>query len=136
MSDIEDFLRRAAQRRVQAKRPEIEIMELVDAEIVEAEPVDVAAHVATYLDSSDFSSRASQLGERVGLADDVMDAHLHAKFDNRLGSMGLQPLELEVVEERSGDGLTMEYLELLRSPKHLRQAIILSEILQRPRDRW
>jgi hypothetical protein len=140
MSDIEAFLRRAAERRGQVKRPPIEIMELVEAEIVDAEPVGVGSHVASHLDTSGFTERASHLGERAGLADDDMDAHLHAKFDHRLGSLGLQPSQVELVEAQTsvdtGSDRASDLLQLFRSPRHLQQAIILSEILQRPTDRW
>lgn len=140
MSDIDAFLRRAAERRGQVKRPPIEIMELVDAEIVDAEAVDVASHVASHLDNSEFAQRAAHMGEQPGLADDTMVAHMHAKFDHRLGSLGLQPSQVELLGEESlvdsGGDQASDLLQLFRSPQHLQQAIILSEILQRPTDRW
>ena len=144
-NDIEAFLRRAAQRRVGRKPPDIEILE---PEILEPEQplvadtvsaIDaVASHVAQRMDTDEFDKRASHLGQRVGLADDAMEAHLHEKFDHRLGRLA----------DTSGAGATKgatkgataidaaKVAQLLRTPNGLKQAIILSELLNRPEHRW
>ncbi len=133
MSDIDDFLRRAAERRTRQKRPAIEILEPIDAEIVEAEAVDLSNHVSTYLDSSKFAQRASQLGHRLGLPQDTSQSRLDSKFDHELGTLR-RPEEAAKIAEATPSPAGL--LDLLRSPETLRQAIVLSEILQPPHHRW
>ena len=133
MSDIDDFLRRAAERRARGKRPAIEILEPIEAEIVEAEPVDLSSHVSSYLDSSKFAQRASVLGHRLGLPEDTSESRLHSKFDHELGSLRRPDVPAEPAKATPTAG---GLLDLLRSPESLRQAIVLSEILQPPRHRW
>lgn len=161
MSDIDDFLRRAAQRRKSGqpqqpqkpatqrpvKKPVIEILEpvhvepLIDAEVIDAEPVsgdDVGQHVAQHLDTSSFSDRASHMAEEVGHADDKLESRLHSTFDHQVGrlSHGDQVSAVspenpeEVTRDRSATGI--EVLGLLQNPKTLRDAVILAEIFKRP----
>jgi hypothetical protein len=149
-NEIEEFLRRAAQRRAARQPPpDIEILDTpVDVEIVEAEPVvaeDVATHVAKHLNTREFSERTSHLGEHVGMADDDMDAHLHQKFDHKLGRLGgalksqVSDSDASAYEQPqaapASSGAT-EIAKLLRTPQNVRNAIVLSEILTRPEHRW
>lgn len=111
--DIEDFIRRAAERRKQqqqgqpaqrkpAERPAAPVpaqprvplaaplkpAPVVEAEIVSAEVVEhVSSHVATHLSTTQFDQRAAQLGEETALADDRLEARLHQKFDHQLGRL-------------------------------------------------
>jgi hypothetical protein len=111
-------------------------------EIVEAEPAeerDVASHVSDYINTSDFAERAALLGERVGLADDAMEAHLHEKFDHQLGQLARDESPPETQADRSGepraggaDISATGISQMLGSIQNLRQAIALAEILKRP----
>lgn len=136
MSDIDDFLRRAAQQRARGQRPAIEIVEPIEpieAEIIDAEPADVSAHVKSYMDTGKFDRRADQMDRRAGLADDRREARIHAKFDHEIGTLRQSDATLELVDEPVSD---VSLLDVLRSPASIRQAIIMSEILQPPRDLW
>lgn len=161
-NEIEEFLRRAAVRRQQQAQqrqprppqamppmrptqlppPEIQILE---PEIIEAQPArteGVAAHVAHHLDTREYSERASHLGEQVGLADDNLDEHLRQVFDHNVSRLGgaledtskaaRQPAKPSAEQDSGG----FDIAALLANPQNIRNAIILSEILNRPDDRW
>jgi hypothetical protein len=117
-----------------AQPPPIEYLDAETAEIIEAEPVGaheaVADHVTQHLDTSDITSRTSLLGATVGMADDKLEARIHGKFDHDLSKIDERPtVAAEPVKPTAS-----EIAELLRSPKSIRQAVILSEILNRPYD--
>ena len=123
---------RPQQNRPPARQPPIEYL---DAEIVEAEPVreGVAEHVKHHLDTDDVTSRASQLGVAAGQADDRLEAHIHDKFDHDLSKIDDRlGTDDEVGGLSAGKPVASELAEMLRSPKSIRQAVILSEILNRP----
>jgi len=109
--DIEDFLRRAAQRRAPqpqappARRapqppPDVQILgddDVIDADIVDAYPVedpgiltgqDVGQHVSQHINTADFGERISHLGEVIDNADERMEAHMHDYFEHALGDLG------------------------------------------------
>jgi hypothetical protein len=157
-NDIEEFLRRAAARRQQRqgqvpqqplhaqRAPEIQILSpAAEAEVVEAMPVEesVAQHVSQYLATDEFRQRAAQLGEEVGQADDQLKAHLSQTFEHKVGDLGASttPVQMAPVESVGSDAPMVqrtaarragEIAAMFRSPKSLRQAIILSEIMRRP----
>ena len=158
MSDeIEAFLRRAAARRQQRQGgqqqrpaappprtlvPEIQIIEpAAEAEIVEAQPVRERTVGGQHLDTGDFAERASHMGERVGQADDKMEAHLQQVFDHKVGRLAssrksdLQPQPATTATPTPGTA-SSDIAAMLRSPQSIRQAIILSEILAPPESRW
>lgn len=180
-NEVEEFLRRAAQRRAQveaqlraqaearsrgAAQPPPQRNEppkrltpatqsvsqqqgAVQAEIVElAGSGDrVAASVAEHMrHSQDIAAHVELLGDRVEVADDEMDAHLHQVFDHSVGRLrkttegtpsaekSASPSEAAVVirDASPAHGIA----ELLRSLQSVRNAFILSEVLNRPADRW
>jgi hypothetical protein len=114
--------------------------ELVDAEVIEAEPVreTLEQHVARTVDTSDVTAQASHLGATVGRADDDLEARLHQTFDHSVST--LDPYdEARVAENQAAvDAASAvgEIAELLRTPKSVRHAVVLSEILKRPVHRW
>jgi hypothetical protein len=88
--------------------------------------------VGTRVDTAEFEQRAEHLGEEVGLADEHMEAHITQKFDHQVGSM-------ETGESaQAGAGSSESTIDaadlaaLLRNPKTLRHAVLLSEILNPP----
>ena len=110
-------------------------IEYLDAEVVEAEPVHegIAEHVSHHLDTKDVTSRASQLGAAVGQADDKLEARIHDKFDHDLSKIDDLPTDAEEAgKPPGGKPVASEIAEMLRDPKSIRQAVILSEILNRP----
>ena len=174
MSDeIDDFIRRAAERRRQqgqgqgqrrAARPQqgqgqgqgkpsqrsrATRPNVVDAEVVSAEVVDdVARQLGRPLDSQGFDQRAAQLGEETAQADDRLEARLHQTFDHQLGRLQQTSTAAPQATARSatdvaasvttaaGNEMLAFLVGALRSPQQVRQAIILSDILQRPEHRW
>lgn len=156
--DIEDFLRRAAQRREQKSAPQpqrqqqpqrpqrlvepevIEEVEIVEPQILRGETV--AEHVSEHIGSSGFDERLSHLGEDVDRSDDRMEAHLHEVFEHNLGQLGTRT---SVAAESTLDDdspvpepeeSAFDILGMLSEPDSIQKAIILSEVLNRPEDRW
>lgn len=155
--DLEAFLRQAAQRRAQraasAPRPAAPGPPMpprapqtppppksAPAPPAPSTPVtaDVASppeptRLGTRVNTAEFEQRAEHLGVEVGLADEHMEAHLAQKFDHQVGSQGLS----------ASTGATSSPVEfafdaealaaMLANPTALRHAILLSEILARPR---
>lgn len=152
MSDeIVEFLRRAAQRQKPPHEPIVDADVVEDAEILEADVVpgeDVAQHVARRLDTSNIGQRATQLGVNVDQSDDIMEAHLHQVFEHQLGDLGARTSRAAVSILDDDDRQStrppstpapttaIAISEMLRSPQDLRNAIVLSEILRRPDERW
>jgi hypothetical protein len=123
-------------------------LEVQDAEVIEAEEVsgdDVADYVTRHLDSSKFSQRASRLGSDIKSSDEDIEAHLHQTFEHRLGQLGASTTKAEdsVLDEEENAARTaaaaitrISLGAMLRSPQSLRNAIILSEVLNPPHHRW
>jgi len=156
--EIGDFLRRAMKRggAEQARprprpveRPPLaqlaEPQQPLEAEVVRDAPLGsgVKKHVGQYLDSGEFQRRTSQLGDEVAQADEHVEKHLHEVFDHQLGQVANIPGE-SALPSRAGP-LTPERLPptaaaglpvLLSNAENIRQAIIITEILQRPEHRW
>lgn len=132
---------RPPQRPVHQPPPDIQI---VEPEVIEAETVheSVANQVQQYFGSANLIS-----GDEVDQADEQMETHLHQVFDHRVGqlrdtSVGVkEPAEPQLdrsapgAEKGKAKGKGANFIaEMLRSPKSLRQAIVVSEILRRPSD--
>jgi hypothetical protein len=132
-------------------RPTLARPLVVEAEILEdEEPVslrparsNVAQHVAQHLDTGDFAERAERLGDATEQADERMEQHLHQAFDHRLGSIGASTESImaavtpEIDDEMKGRVVSHHpILSLLRQPQSVRNAIVLSELLQRPEQNW
>ncbi len=95
----------------------------------------VSEHVQSHIDTSDLAEHARHLGEEVGLADDKLDARLHHKFDHTVSSLrpkGTAHDETTAISERGFSPLAADLLDMLRSPKSIRQAILISEVFKRP----
>ncbi len=148
--DMEEFLRRAAERRRRQaeqkpappapqprRQPEIRYVEpQADAVVLPGE--DVAEHVARHMDTSDYADRASLMAAEVGMADDHMEAHVHQVFDHDLGQLEAKDRDRETqgAHQRpsppaTGD-IAASLIQMLRTPATVRQAIVLREILDRP----
>lgn len=124
--------------------------EVMEAEVIEDDAVsgdDVARLVEQHLDNRGFVERASHLAESVRGSDDVIEAHLHETFEHRLGQLGESTSRAEdstLDDEDSAAKVTVTaaslsgeaVAKLLRSPRELRTAILLREILDRPQHLW
>lgn len=159
--DIEEFLRRAAQRRAQQQQPKPPAappqgprpkpapprpVEILEAQIIEPDVLQgssVEAHVKEHIRAGVFDEHISHLGEEVDRSDDRMEAHLHEYFEHDLGALGARTsaagdssLDDDSPGQQSQPMKPANFLELLQNPASIRQAIILNEILARPSDRW
>lgn len=127
-------------RRRPPKRQREPVVELIlDTE--EAEPVPPTPKPARqrvelrHLPESQLAEQAAQLGGKVALSDDRLEARLHEKFDHRLGKLAQKsatPPEEESSEEQETGAARIK--ALLARPGGVREAVVLSEILRRPAD--
>jgi hypothetical protein len=108
----------------------------------------VTEHVQKYLDAGEFSRRTSRLGDEVAQTDREIDEHLHQVFDHTVSRLSNVPGEAAAppvavappgMVETSPDELATSAENLLAvfsDPDLLCQAVVLSEILHRPEERW
>jgi hypothetical protein len=152
LREFEQLLREIAEQQAgqqAAPRPvprpvvrEAEIIEEVEPEVVEAEPVrpreTVAEHVSHYLDSQEMAQRAAALGAEVRSATSDLEARLHETFDHEVGKVvGAEAQASSQAPTPPGVVPTAgEIAHMLRSPASIRQAVVLSEILNRPQHLW
>ncbi len=127
-------------------------VQILDAEIIEEVEIveprvlrgsSVAEHVKGHIREGVFDERLSHLGEEVDRSDDRMEAHLHDVFEHQLGALGARTaraadssLDDDSPGQKRKPARPPNYLALLQNPATIRDAIILSEILARPTDRW
>jgi hypothetical protein len=154
-SEIEEFMRRAAERRGrQSQRaeapPRKPVEKPVVAEVVKDAPIGsaVVEHVQEYLNTGEFAQRSNKLGGEVTQEVAQLDERLHNVFDHQLSSLASQPGESSVATTAQGSPLPEDQVAgmlpvtaagitaLLSDPENIRQAIILNEILRRPEERW
>ncbi|MCA9122077.1 MAG: hypothetical protein H6822_12395 [Planctomycetaceae bacterium] len=119
----------------------IDDIEIIEPDVLHGSSVE--AHVKEHIRTNVFGERVSHLGEDVDRSDDRMEKHLHEYFEHELGALGARTstaedssLDDDSPGQRPKPQKPTNYLELLRNPASVRQAIILSEILTRPSDRW
>lgn len=108
----------------------------------------VAEHVQTYLGPSHMGEVGSKdLGQAVAKSEDRMEAHLREVFGHQVGTLASTPGEAAreptpVEPSTLADRITAEapspatLAAILAEPAGMRQAILLSEILNRPEHRW
>lgn len=82
-----------------------------------------------------IGQRADALGDEVAQADERMEAHLHSRFDHKLGTLVPEASVISKQVSQANDA-TKEFRELLTRPGGMRQVIIANEILRRPEERW
>jgi hypothetical protein len=159
--EIEAFMRRAAERHAaKGQRATVVQASPAPAKPVKAEPVraqavvekpvggQVSAHVQKYLDKQEFTRREKELGKEVVEADRQIDQHMQQVFDHRVSKLEAVPGEAAAAPVAYAppdlvgaaadipDTFATGLLELITNPDSLRQAIVLSEILHRPEERW
>lgn len=179
--DIEEFLRKAAERRQQksgggkspdsrrpAARPQSPSPqprrlqpEVVEAEVVRAQPMNpraksqkpkparvkpapkrnlreesVAEHVRNHIDTSSIATHAEQLGDRIANVHDQVDASIHQRLDHDLTAIDDTPSVTDSLSaaamEDTGASMAEQLRKMLKNPKTVGHAILLSEVLRRP----
>ena len=138
--NIEDFLRRAISQKLGKRVEDVEI--LPDGQgpaparsAMKLGNEGVAEHVSHHLDTSQ-DDRASHLAEDINQADERLEEHIHDAFDHTVGALGHD-------EEGDSQGTgqvkksaRQSLLQMLRSKSALRNAILISEVFERPEHRW
>ncbi len=99
----------------------------------------VAEHVAERVSSraENLARQTSKLGQRIVAEDEQFDVQLKSKFDHKLGTLASS--ESAASAESAAPGVpspAAELAALLANPAGIRQAVLISEILRRPTDRW
>ncbi len=155
-AEIEQFLRRANQRRAEKARregaprsaqpvpPPQEVP--TDVEPIEHRDFDaVASSVLQHLGSGAFEQRAEHMADDVKRSEAELSQHLKRAFDNRMGSLVASDLAdpnlpapdvkpPPAAEVRAATAKAVA--GMLVNQQNIRQAVILKEILERPVDRW
>jgi hypothetical protein len=169
--EVEEFLRRAAQRRAQveaqargagqgksppkpppnrrlAQQAEpLIILQPVEAQVVDAgrgQSVDRIAAEVNQLsrEATAIGAHSARLGSEVDRADDALDNHLNSVFNHKVGSLQSTPIVNATGAAASpslqqvATATQTNILRMLRTPGGMRDAIIISEVLRRPVERW
>ncbi len=156
MDEIEEFLRRAAQRRREQPAPppqpeppqrgfDVEPLyepEVMEAEIVEPDPYESSVR-DRHLPASNFAERTSHLAEEIEHTDERTESHLHDAFDHKVGALddsdqaltgGIEHLEefsYDEPGERYENKFAIELIQMFNDPKQIAKAFVLKEILDR-----
>lgn len=155
--DLDDFLRRATERRdpPQPMQGEVEVVQYqgVDEEPVVAMEIEsegrlgshVREHVAQHMAEGRVTEHASHLADRIAQVDEQDEQRLHKKFDHALGQLGSSASHPDIIEVAEGTdaevwtqhlheqhpeaNIAAEIAGMLRDSTDVRKAIVLSEIL-------
>jgi hypothetical protein len=146
---IDEFLRRAAQRRggppAAAEPAAAEAVAEDDAPVGDR----MGQQVQKYMDTSDFRRRGEEMGGEVAQADQQFTQNVGQAFSGEVGRLAsrpgqsAQPLEVADAEAAGPEFLSRPTLDalpeagsglgdLLGSPENIAQAVIMAEILRRP----
>ncbi len=161
-NEIEDFLRRVKQQAgipdeddddvdwdeepefAQARPASVQEARVLEAEVIEP---GMSAGLPSGVGSSDvahagdsFVQHAETLGADVGHADENMAMHTHEVFDHAVGELdkaaGGQPSSDAPGRRPAVPAAAGEIRRMLSGADGVRKAIVMSEILNRPTDRW
>ena len=160
-TEIEQFLKRANERREQKSRRATEHSEAPNGPIqrqprptmaVDVEqPVErtdfnsVSSSVERHLGMRSFDKREELLAEDIDQADEDMELHLQQTFGHRVGTFDTassrdaedpQRINLRPSPTDDHPAVALALAGLLVNHASLRQAVLLKEILERPVDRW
>ncbi len=110
--------------------------DLVDAEIIEAEPIrkDTRRRAASSSASVHDIVHGRSARDQQEPPEDRSDLHVHERFDERTSHIGDCAYDRDA-DEGSPDAANW-VAAIFRDPQKTREAIILREILTRPTDRW
>ena len=153
VNEIDQFARQAAQRRAEGGRRPVAQRQggwpqpaprrpAAAQPLVEAVPVEllepVAERVRTHVASGNVGALGSRkLASEVDQAAENLEEHVHDVFDHELGQLSRTPDESA---RKSGAAIpptaAAGIAAMLTDPASIRQAIVLTEILQRPEHRW
>jgi len=154
-SQIDEFLRRATQRRVvedpkQGALSAARAATVVEAEIVDDEPIGdhVGREASKRLDTSDFRRRSQQLGEKVAQVDRQFNQQVQSTFSGEVSTLAKRrgatadvpvPLappndgvdEAEPIDEPQTQMMD-DTFAMFSSPEGFVQSLVMGEIMRRP----
>ncbi len=113
----------------------------IEAEILDERDLEVIAEPRTSiasrkLDTTDVTGHANHLGDRLGQREERLESQRHKKFDRDLTTLDDHAKTVDQ-QQTAATGMTGSVIaDMLRKPENIRSAIILSEILKRPDERW
>jgi hypothetical protein len=115
-----------------------------EVEIIEAEEADTGSRFTSTVaqnlrGTTEIARHATSLGAEVDLADDKLEARLHKTFDHKLGALkdtttAATPQQVKRAADAGPPPLDLA--RLLGNPQSIRNAIVLSEVMNRPEGRW
>lgn len=158
-NEIEQFLRRATERRSDrsgrkqasiAKTPPPSPPKPRREQPLDVTPLEprelssVTASVEKHLADRGFGKRAEHLADDIVRNDQEREQHLQQTFGHRVGSLpdtapkssGVPVTDTATEVVAGVSPVAAGVIAILADPKTLRQAIVLSEILERPEHRW
>lgn len=120
-------------------QPMDEVVEIIDAEEADTGSRFTSSVSQHLRGTAEIARHATSLGAEVDQADDKIAARLHKTFDHKLGQLkdttSAAPVKAPL---QSADAMlaSMNLTRLLSNATSIRNAIVLSEVLARPEDRW
>jgi hypothetical protein len=154
--EVGEFLRRAAQQRGgrdqrstpanQPPRPPKPVRNLVTAPERQESPktlseqADAIGRPRTLTPTLDDAPSVRKLTDRtiqpveVQQSEKAMQSHLQQAFGHTVGTLGDIPAS--VTAEAPPSASAGEVMDMFRNPQTVREAIIVSEIIRRPEERW
>lgn len=110
---------------------------------------EVAAHVEGHIGASSFAERTSRLGEAVDEIDENIEERIHQEFDHQVGSLAHAESTIADAAFQRHDTDAWEdtktetpvagpapWSDVFKDPESIRRAIVLTEILRPPTERW
>lgn len=155
--EVSEFLRRAAQQRssvghtrtppasqppkppiVQRRSPaptQKEIAAAAEAERAAARPRTLTPTISDPLGQRALAERTVDAKEVVQ-AEAAMQSHLSQVFGHKVGTLAGNQVATAAPSGQTSSEPAAEVVEMLRDPQSIRDAIIVSEVLRRPTERW
>jgi hypothetical protein len=115
-------------------------LEPADVEVIDAELAESAGRPfgTSFEGPRQIAKHVDELGDQIELADDKLEARLHQTFDHQLGRLRATASETAATPHARPmtDVTPAEILGMLSNAESIRDAIVMSEILRRPEERW
>lgn len=123
--------------------PRVVEAEIIDDDDDEVSSTDVVRHVQSHLDTRQFADRADHLGEATRESELRLERQVERRFQGTVSPTSVRQASDSVssvapASESSQKAITVasQLAAMLRNSAQVRNAILLSEILQRPEHRW
>lgn len=137
--DLEEFLRMAAARRRMAREQGARPAPppIIEAEVIEEVQVisPLKPTIKPRVDTREIVEHVAHLGERVGAASQQAEERIHEKFDHDVGRFDKSQQQFSGTPPQASKQPVQSnpVAHLFANPENIRQAIIMREILERPK---